>query len=180
MRFSKNNVKIMNMTIDNNLIAYEYYKNLFVPKEVYTSGEKEETTLIDKYSQKNDMPILALEDDIIDPNTGKGLKKGFYNVIPDKYQDFLLIYQGGKLKAKIPVIETKLHETNNPRQPKIKKMSYSQYRKYQEKEYRKYLKGENPSEIDWKTAQIQYIPEKNGWLLIYNSNNITLLGIIKF
>ena len=31
------------MIMNNNLIAYEYFKNQYVPNEVYTSGKKEET-----------------------------------------------------------------------------------------------------------------------------------------
>ena len=70
------------IAFDNNLIAYEYYKDQFVPKEVYPSGEKDETKLIDKYSFSNKNPaVLILEDDIISKD-GKGLKKGFYQLFP--------------------------------------------------------------------------------------------------
>ena len=166
------------MQIDDNLIAYEYFKNQFVPKEVYVSGEKEETKLIDKYSpNKSSAPILTLEDDIID-GKGFGLKKGFYNVIPDKYLDFLLLYQSGKLKAKIPVISMEVYETNNPEQQKVKKMSAKKYAREQEKKYRKYMDGINPEEISWSEAQICKQDEKT-WLIVYNSNNIQLLGVIK-
>ena len=168
------------MIIDNNLIAYEYYKNQFVPKEVYTSGKKEETNLINKYSGDNlDSTVLILEDDIVDSD-GYGLKRGFYNVKPDKYFDFLLIYQTGKLKAKVPVVDVKFYESTNATQQKPKKMSYKKYQKQQQKEYRKYLKGENPSEINWSEAKIHYIEEQNAYILIYNSNNIEIAGIIKF
>jgi len=168
------------MILDNNLIAYEYFKNQYVPKEVYSSGEKEETNLIDKYSfSKKELPILILKDDIINSN-GYGLKKGFYNVIPDEYMDYLLIYQSGNLKAKVPVLNMTVYETNNPEQKKVKKMSQKKYERYQEKEYRKYLKGENPAEIDYKKAEIQEIKEHNAYLLIYISNNIELTGIIKY
>jgi len=168
------------MIVDNNLIAYEYYKNQFVPKPVYPSGQKEETTLINKYSGDNlASTVLILEDDIVNSD-GYGLKKGFYNVKPDKYLDFLLIYQTGKLKAKIPVVELKFNESPNPQQQKPKKMSYKRYQKQQMKEYRKYLKGENPNEINWTEAQIHYIDEQNAYVLIYTSNNIELTGIIKF
>lgn len=168
------------MIVDNNLIAYEYYKNQYVPKEVYTSGEKEETSLINKYSGDN-LPatVLILEDDLIN-DEGYGLKKGFYNVKPDKYLDFLLIYETGKLKAKIPVISVNFSESVNPQNPKPKKMSYRKYQKQKQKEYRKYLKGENPSEVNWVSAEIHYIEEQNARILIYNSNNVEIAGIIKF
>lgn len=168
------------MIADNNLIAYEYYKNQFVPNEVYTSGKKDETSLINKYS--GDLlpsTVLALEDDIINSD-GYGLKKGFYNVKPDKYLDFLLIYQTGKLKAKIPVSEVKYFESINAKAQKPKKMSYRRYQKEKQKEYRKYLKGENPEEINWTSAEIHYIDEQNAYILIYNSNNLEIAGVIKF
>ena len=168
------------MIADNNLISYEYYKNQFVPREIYTSGEKEETSLINKYSG-NSLPatVLVLEDDIIN-SEGYGLKKGFYNIKPDKNLDFLLIYESGKLKAKVPVIEVKFIESFNAKTEKPKKMSYGKYKRQQQKEYRKYLKGENPKEINWTRAEIHYIDEQNAYILIYNSNNLEIAGIIKF
>ena len=167
------------IALDNNLIAYEYYKDQFVPKEVYPSGEKDETKLIDKYSFSNKNPaILILEDNIISKD-GRGLKKGFYNVIPDKYMDFLLIYQKGDLKAKIPVIQMEVFETLNPKQEKPKKMSYRSYQKFMEKKQREYFRGLNPDEIDYKNVQIHYIEEQNAYIIIYNTNNIELTGMIK-
>lgn len=167
------------LTFDNNLIAYEYYKDRFVPKEVYPSGEKDETRLINKYSSDNkELPVLILENDIVSKE-GRGLKKGFYNIMPDKYMDFLLIYQKGKLKAKIPVINMEVFETLNPKQEKPKKMSYSQYKKMMEKKQREYYRGLNPAEVDYKNAQIHYIEEENAYIIIYNTNNIELTGMIK-
>ena len=168
------------MFFDNNLIAYEYFKNQYTTNPVYTSGEKDETKLIDKYSpNKNVSTVLILEDDIVNQK-GYGLKKGFYNICPDKYLDFLLIYQSGKLKAKIPVVKMEFFETNSPKQFKPEKMSYSSFKRKQEKEYRKYLKGENPSEVEWKEAEIIYIDEQKIWMIVYDYNNIRLIGVIKF
>ncbi|MBQ8848144.1 MAG: hypothetical protein IJ003_04290 [Candidatus Gastranaerophilales bacterium] len=168
------------MLIDNNLIAYEFYKNQYVPKEIYYSGEKEETKLLDKYNKEpREGTILVIENDIVNEE-GYGLKKGFYNVKPDKYLDFLLIYQSYKLKAKVPIIKTQIHESIDARTEKVEKMSYKKYLKEKEKEYRKYLKGENPKDIEWTEAQIYYIPQNNSYLLIYNSNILELHGIIKF
>lgn len=166
------------MLIDNNLIAYEYYKNQFTPNEIYYSGERDETKLIDKYSKRKELPILILKDDIVN-SEGMGLKKGFYNVVPDEYMDFLLIYQTGQLKAKVPVIKMNVLESSNPKQQKPKKMSQRAYKKYQEKEYRKYLKGLNPEEYEYKSAEIQYIQEQQAWLIIYKTNNVELSGVIK-
>lgn len=168
------------MLIDNNLIAYEFFKNQYVSKEVYVSGEKEETKLINKYSSsKKNATILTLEEDIVN-SSGYGLKRGFYSVVPDKYLDFLLLYQSGELKAKIPVISMEVYETNNPEQPKVKKMSAKKYQREQEKKYRKYMNGENPDEIEWSEANIYKGKSSNNWLIVYNSNNIQLCGLIKF
>ena len=169
------------MLIDNNLIAYEYFKDQFVPKEVYTSGEKEETSLINKYSplKEKNAPILTLKDDIVNSD-GYGLKSGFYSVIPDKYLDFLCLYQAGALKAKVPVVKMEVFESINSEQPKVEKMSKRKYAKKQEKEYRKYMNGENPKNIEWSEVEIFRLKEKNSWIIIYNSNNIQLSGLIKF
>ncbi len=168
------------MILDNNLIAYEYYKNQYTLNEIYPSGEKDETSFIDKYSpNKQAATVLIVEDDIVNEE-GLGLRKGFYNVCPDKYLDFLFIYQGSKLKAKIPVVKTDVFETNNPKQFEPEKMSYSKFKRKQEKEQRKYFKGENPSEIEWKDAEILYIDEQKAWIIVYNFNNIRLIGMIKF
>ena len=168
------------MLIDNNLIAYEYFKNQYVPKEVYVSGEKEETKLINKYSPSDkNPPILALEEDIVNSD-GYGLKRGFYSVIPDKYLDFLYLYQSGNLKAKVPVIQMEVYETNNPKQQKVKKMSARKAAREREKEYRKYLNGENPDDVEWSEVEIYKLEDKNSYVIIYNSNNIQLTGAIKF
>ena len=85
---------------------------------------------------------MALEDDIVNEN-GYGLKKGFYKIIPDKYLDFLLLYQSGELKAKIPVVKMEIFESMNAeKEQKVKKMSYRKYQKELLKEQRKYMNGE--------------------------------------
>lgn len=168
------------MFIDSNLLAYEFDKGQFTLNPVQKSGEKEETKFVDElnFSDKNPA-ILILEQDIINSD-GYGLKKGFYNVSSDKYMDFLYIYQGGKLKAKVPVVNMEVFETINPKQEKVKKMSYQRFLKEQEKQRQKYIKGENPSQVDYKSAQIHYINEQNSYVIIYNFNNIELTGVIKF
>ncbi len=168
------------MIPDNNFICYEYEKNLYTPKPVIQSGAKDGDVKEDKYSfNKNNMALLLLEEDITN-SEGYGLKKGFYNVICDKYMDFLLIIQSGKIKAKVPVIQTKLIESINPVQFKPKKMSYKKFQKEEEKNYRKYLNGTNPSELEIKTVQIQHLNEENSYIIIYNTGSMELTGIIKF
>ena len=164
---------------DCDLIAYQYYKGQFTPQEVYVSGEREETTLIDKYSKAKGLAVLVLEDDIVN-SKGYGLKKGFYNVIADKYLDYLLIYQSGELKAKVPILERNVQTTQElVKTPKPKKMSARKYQRYQEKQYRKYMYGQNPDEVEYKNVQIEYIKESDAWLIIYSHNNMELIGIIK-
>ncbi len=168
--------------LNTNLIVYEYSKGQYTLNPVQTSGERDETKVLSndklKYSEK-DPAILVLENDIVN-SKGYGLKKGFYTIEPDKYLDFLLIYQAGKLKAKIPVVKVEVLETLNPKQQKVKKMSYKKFLIEQEKEKRKYYKGENPAEFDYKKAQIHYIDEQNSYVIIYNSKIIELTGVIKF
>ena len=71
-------------------------------------------------------------------------------------------------------------ETNNPKQHKVKKMSAKKYAREQEKEYRKYMNGKNPDDVDWSEVEIYKTQEFNSWMIIYNSSNIQLLGVIKF
>ncbi len=166
------------MILDNNLLAYEYYKNQYTFKPVEISGARDENT--DKYAfGKNKYAVLVLEEDIIN-SEGYGLKKGFYNVKTDEYMDFLIIFQSGKIKAKIPITETKVLEAIEPVQFKPKKMSQRKYLKEKQKEYRKYLNGENPENIEIKTAQIQRLDEENSYILIYNTGNLEISGIIRF
>ena len=171
------------MFVDADLISYNYYqydKGQYTLNPVVKSGEKEEDKLNDElnFSDKNPA-VLILEEDIINKE-GYGLKKGFYNITTDKYMDYLYIYQTGNLKAKIPVINMEVFETINPKQNKVKKMSYKRFLKEEEKKRQKYLKGQNPLEVDYKEAKIQYINEQNCYIIIYNFNNIELTGIIKF
>ena len=59
-------------------------------------------------------------------------------------------------------------------------MSAKKYAREQEKEYRKYLNGENPDDVDWSEVEMYKMQELNSWMIIYNSNNIQLCGVIKF
>ena len=43
--------------------------------------------------------------------------------------NFLYIYQSGVLKAKVPVVKMEVFETSNPKQEKVKKMSWKKYNK---------------------------------------------------
>lgn len=168
------------MILDNNLIAYEYYKNQYVPKEVYKSGEKDIDEINDKYSfNSKEAAILLIEDDIINKD-GYGLKKGYYSIKSDKYMDFLYISQTGKLKAKVPVIKKEFFENPNSETLKKEKMSYKKYQRKRQKEYRKYLSGENPDNFIFKSAKIHYLNEQNAYIIIYNFNNVELSGMIKF
>jgi hypothetical protein len=169
------------LIIDNNIICYEYYKTKYTaPSTPQPSGAKDGEALDDKYLfNKDGYAVLVIEEDMVNKD-GYGLKKGFYNVINDKYMDFLLIIQSGEIKAKVPILQTKFIESINPEQFKPKKMSYSKYIKKQQKEYRKYLDGQNPKEIELKTVQIQQLDEANSYILIYNTGNIEMSGIIRF
>ena len=168
------------MIVDNNLICYEYYKTQYTLNPVQISGAKDSDVADDKYAfNPSKLAVLVLEDDIIN-SEGYGLKKGFYNVKTDKYMDFLLIMQSGQIKAKVPVLKVEVIETINPVQFKPQKMSWKKYQKQQEKEYRKYLDGENPNNVDFKTAQLLRLDDDNSFLLIYNTGSVEVSGIIKF
>ena len=39
---------------------------------------------------------------------------------------------------------------------------------------------ESKRDIEWSEAEIFRLKEKNSWIIIYNSNNIQLTGLIKF
>ena len=161
------------------LIAYEYYRNPYLPHDITTSGEKEETSLNNRYSYGKNATVLVIQDDIINPE-GYGLKKGFYNICPDEYLEFLLIYQTGELKAKIPVIKVEKYSTQTDGKQKVKKMSQSAYLKKLKKEQKKYMKGENPNTVDYSEADIEYIREENAWVVLYRNSMFDLYGMIKF
>lgn len=162
--------------ISYDLLAYEYYKNQYVPNETYTSGQRTGTEFVDKYTNVTKTPaLLILEEDIVDKD-GKGLKRGFYNVAVNKYKDMLLLYQSGQLKARVPVVSYEVYETLNPKQQKPKKMSQKKYEKLKQKEYRKHLKGITPEEVDYKNVEI--FKSDKGFLIIYQEDNVEFRGII--
>lgn len=174
----------MLIDMQENIDVTSLIKENYFPKEVLKSGQRDEDKLKDDldYSKNalfSNPAILVLEDDIINSN-GYGLKKGFYNVAPDKYFDFLYIYQSGKLKAKVPVIRLEKFETLNPKQEKPKKMSYRKFLREQEKNFEKSKKGELLENVDYKEVQINYIEDKKAYIIIYNANNVELTGMIKF
>ncbi|MBR1617350.1 hypothetical protein IJ670_04295 [bacterium] len=166
--------------MDANLIAYEYYRNPYVKNDVYTSGEKEETNLINRYSYTDkDVALIVIEDDIVN-SEGYGLKKGFYNVVADKYNDFLLLVQKGEIKAKVPVVKIEITPSLNQEKQEVKKMSPRAYQKYLQKQKKKYYKGIDPKTVDYKYATIDYDKENNCWVIIYETNMMIMTGIVKF
>jgi len=155
------------MIIDNNFIAYEYQKDQYVPKEVYSSGKKEENNIINKYSPTDKTPaVLTLKDDIINSD-GYGLKSGYYNVIPDKYLDFLLIYQAGNLKAKVPVLKWKFLKQITPNSTKLKKWALKNTLVNKKKNIENIWMAK--TQMTLIGAKLKYIKHKSlilGWLYI--------------
>ena len=91
-----------------------------------------------------------------------------------------LIYFLNKKFRKESDIKMEIFETSNPKQEKVKKMSWKKYNKEKEKEMRKYMNGQNPDEIEWNDVEIYQDKENDAYLIIYNSNIVQLTGVIKF
>ena len=59
-------------------------------------------------------------------------------------------------------------------------MSQAAYMRKLKKEQKKYMKGENPNTVDYSEAEIEYIKEKDAWVIMYRNSMVDLYGMIKF
>lgn len=140
------------------MLAKHPERNEIVPYPQYPSGVTPGTSGI--YTQgyaSIQNPVLALKEDIVDKN-GRGLLAGFYEVRSSDLFEFLLFYQNGVLKAKIPVIKT---ETINTEIVKVKKKKKKKKTYYDDKKDEEFIHldvkinkiDEYSYEIIWEKAR---------------------------
>lgn len=149
-------------------ISYGYTREESVPFPAYPSGGKDQDKSIYKYpTQENNNPLLIIEEDIMG-NDGRGLKKGFYSTCPDENNDFLLLFQSGKLKAKIPIVSVEQRLKNPPvkdkKKPKKKKKNY---------------KGTDSEDFVHQSAEIRFWQEKSCYIIIWERANTRIRAVIK-
>ncbi len=132
------------------------------------SGVKEGTTGIYKTEVKeNNFPLLILKSNIINSD-GYGLKRGFYEVRPDKYYEFLVLSQSGEMKAKIPIINIEQIDKTPSKEKKLR---------FWEKN--KYKKGKDPKKFIHKYAELKYDPENSCYILFYELQNTKIKGVLR-
>lgn len=130
-------------------------------------------------------PILALEDDFINKD-GKGLKKGFYEIVPDKNFDYFLFVQSGKIKAKIPITEVKNIKNPAPKEEKIEKKNPKKLEKERQKALKKqkkreykYRKGELPENFIHSSVKMIFDEKLNMQIIIWEYQNTRAVGGFK-
>ncbi len=190
-------------------ISYDYialYKTIdeVLPYKQYTSGAKTENNALYSNKKVNTNPVLRLEYDILNKD-GYGLKKGFYEIRPDMDYTYLMFIQAGKIKAKIPVIKnerisdygndyewpdkkkrdknslnsnpSRLTEENTVVSPD--KITPKFTDKEKRKRARKYKKGIDPVEYIHSKVWMEYDPEIQGYIVIWEKYNTKVTGILK-
>lgn len=162
------------MLIDANfdLIAF-YTEKEVLPYPRYTSGGDKGTDSIYQYAlPEKDAPILVIEKDII-YDDGTGLKTGFYQVTLSDDYDFLLLFESGKLKAKIPI--TSISHRSEAKLEKQKPKKQRNWFKTQDK----FNKGKDSKEFLYRKATLNFDPPTNSYVLIYERGNIKAVGVMK-
>ncbi len=150
-------------------IAYFYKEEDIFPYKRYTSGTIEgQGGIYTAKTASNPYPLLMLESDIIN-SQGYGLKKGFYEIKPDKTLDFLLIYQAKALKAKVPVISVEQINKNPEKKEKIS----------EKRKKKKYKKGESPDDVIFSKAEIKYDEKNNCYMIFWEYDNTRAIGVMK-
>jgi len=149
-------------------IAFGYTREESVPFPAYPSGGMEQDNPI--YTTKTpdkDLPLLLIEEDLIRED-GRGLKRGFYIVAADIENNFLLLYQSGKLKAKVPIISV---------EPRLDKPLTKEEKKKKKK--KKNYKGIDPEDFIYNKAEIFYDAETTSYLIIWDRGNTRIKGAMK-
>ena len=146
------------------------------------SGEKEhQKPSYNNGPPSTKYPILALEDNIID-DSGKGLKKGFYEIRISENSEFLLFVQSGVVKAKVPVIfyesykkkEVELNLSDKELAKKIRKEA-----KKAKKEAYKYRRGENPKDIVFNDVKMYFDDKNSCWVIIWEADEQKAIGCFR-
>ena len=130
-------------------------------------------------------PILVLDDDIITKN-GYGLVKGFYEVDVSSDNNFLLLIQSGKTKAKIPIISWQRIKDLPQNKIEYKKISPKKQAKIEEKERKekakktkKYQKGQNPDDYIYSKVELKFDRETQSYIIIWEYQNSRAIGAFK-
>ncbi|MBE7707051.1 MAG: hypothetical protein E7Z91_07430 [Cyanobacteria bacterium SIG30] len=156
----------MPIIMDYDLIAERAYEDDIFPYKRYQSGVKEADKAVYKGVEGKNYPVLLLEDNLVNQD-GYGLKKGFYMLAPDQDKDFLIFYQSGEIKAKIPIISVEQIEKKHKKISKFRKKKIKQ-------------KGILEEEYIFSKAQIFYNKEEDNYLVIWEYKNTKIKAVIKF
>lgn len=188
-------------------ISYDYIANFrtideVLPYKQYKSGAKDTENSVYSNTKENTNPILRLEYDILNSD-GFGLKRGFYEIRPDRDYTYLMFIQAGKVKAKIPVISTeaiskygndyewadkkkKNKNTSSPERISEENTVVSPEKitppltdKQKKKRKEKYKKGIDPLEYIHSTVKMEYDKELSSYVIIWEKYNTRVIGLLK-
>ncbi len=146
------------------------------------SGEKEwQKPSYNNGPPSSKYPILALEDNIID-DSGKGLKKGFYEIRISENKDFLLFVQSGVIKAKVPVVFYESYKKKEVKQnlsdKEVAKKMKKEAKEAKEDAY-KYRRGENPKDIVFNDIKMYFDDKNSCWVIIWEADEQKAIGCFR-
>ncbi len=156
----------MFIDVNHSLIAERAYESDIFKYPRYKSGVKDADKGVYKGVEGPNYPLLLIEDNLVNED-GYGIKRGFYKVIPDEMQDFLILYQGEDVKAKVPIVSVEQISKTPP-----KKMS-----KWKKKKIKR--KGILPEDYITSKANIYYDKINDNYIIIWEYKNIKIKGIFK-
>lgn len=158
------------MIIDCNLITY-YTAEEILPYPQYPSGEKGDDSIYRFAKEPTNYPTLLVEEDIVFKNK-TGIKKGFYQAVLSSDFDSLLLYESGKLKAKIPVVSIEQRKDVKPAKQKVQKQSIW-------KKPKKNNRGKDSEDFTYQNAALYYDQQNKSYVIIYERGNTKAVGVIK-
>jgi hypothetical protein len=149
---------------------YGYTREQSVPFPAYPSGAKppfESIYLLPDIPDAHN-PLLIVKEDIIN-SAGRGLKRGFYETRLSQTADFLLLYQAGQLRAKIPVVTIEQRKPVASKKTKPKKV----------KKKKKNYKGTNPEDFVYNRVELRYSAEQESYIILWYRANVRVTAAFK-
>ncbi|GBF22853.1 hypothetical protein tpqmel_0257 [Candidatus Gastranaerophilus sp. (ex Termes propinquus)] len=151
----------------NHIATRGYVREQYVPYPAYPSGARDgDNPIYNNPVLDNTNPLLLIEEDIIAPD-GRGLRKGFYEVRPDIENNFLMLYQSGRLKAKAPILSVEQRKFVAPTKDQKKKKTKKNYR------------GINPEEFIYNKTELRYCADSSSYIIIWDRANTRIQAILK-
>lgn len=163
------------------LVPIEEYMP-YAPYPMYPSGLKDSDNAVFRYSRpSSDYPVLILPDAIFDSENNM-IPPGYYSLILSDERNFLVITQGDKIVATMPVfkVEEDKLEFEKLRDKKYQKQKAKEEKRQAKIDAKQAKSGIPPTEKEvYMKADVEFHKDGDYYLIKYERDKVRAWGAIK-